>query len=348
MLQHAATAANPDALNPCLHKRLQATFGHVEIAKRGQAASYHDPYGETYRVNCPLGCGDDQGKLYIPHLWGCADGDERPAYPKCWKGCLEEPGQYQRLRLLIFAGVGRRDRLAIRKQVRPGTTAVEAWDRKPIQLPGTCIPLSSMSPGEAARLYLTSRGFDAIELEERYGVCYCEKAADPYPGARDRIIIPIRENGQTIAWQGRRIFDGSNRPKYYNLPGAWKNQVLYGIDDARVFPFVVVVEGVTSVWRLGPPAVATLGKWLSPAQAEMIGSTWPIAVVWADDAQAWASAEQDYMRLTEQYGTHVVAFTAADGRDPAEHSHAEAWEIITNKLDAAGYDVGKLITKGGA
>ncbi|MBA3312625.1 MAG: hypothetical protein M3552_03555 [Planctomycetota bacterium] len=351
MIPPAATAANPGVLNPYLFNRLGATFGHVEIAKPGHSVGPHDPFGESYRVSCPY-CGDQNGKLYFSHLWGVADSDGGNWHRiKCFRrDCPKDRRNSEHLRNAIYRGWRRDDFARHRKQVRSGSVTVPDWTREPIDLPGEIVPLSEMSPGESARLYLSNRGFDAVELEEKYGVCYCRSSGEPYRGAYDRLIIPIRENGKTIAWQGRKLFDRQSctRPKYYNLSGAWKSQVLYGIDDAKAFPFVVVVEGVTSVWRIGAPAVATLGKTLSAAQADMLGTRWSLVLVWADDPDAFLSAAEAYKRLQEQYGTAVLPFWSPDGRDPAEHAHAEAWEIIRNELDGAGFDAAKLLTTGGA
>jgi hypothetical protein len=89
---------------------------------------------------------------------------------------------------------------------------------------------------------------------------------------RFRIIIPVIMNGKIHCFTGRD-YTGKNPLKYYS--SSKQNSVtpidecLYGIDNV-VSDKVVIVEGPTDVWRLGPGSVATFGKNFSIAQIRLL------------------------------------------------------------------------------
>lgn len=119
----------------------------------------------------------------------------------------------------------------------------------------------------AHRRYLEGRHFDPDKLTQQWGVMGTGRFAESWSW---RVVFPIRSQaGQVVAWQGRSIGDGD--PKYRLTPDAEclvdPHSLLYGIHAARG-PTVVIVEGATGVWRLGPGTVATLGiKWRQPQLA---------------------------------------------------------------------------------
>ena len=120
-------------------------------------------------------------------------------------------------------------------------------------------PPPGTGPLQAAhRNYLQSRHFDPDQLIEQWGLRATAHTGDKWGW---RVIAPIQENNRTVAFQGRAI--GPHNPqRYHTTPDAqWltdPHAALYGIDQADGNS-VIVVEGVTGVWRLGPGTVATLG-----------------------------------------------------------------------------------------
>lgn len=112
--------------------------------------------------------------------------------------------------------------------------------------------------GEPHLDYLASRGFNGPQIATQWGL-----KGIGYDGGTWswRILIPIRnEHYKTVAYQGRSI--GEARPKYRmtedHLCLEDSKSILYGIEEADE-DTVIVVEGPTGVWRLGPGTVATLG-----------------------------------------------------------------------------------------
>lgn len=151
---------------------------------------------------------------------------------------------------------------------------------------------------EAARKFLTQRGFDGAACE-RFGVGYAPRGWDgmtghlrglgytpqelvqsglasegqrgAYDRFRGRIVWPIRDtSGQTLGFGARKLYDDDNGPKYLNTPESpvyHKSQVLYGLDLAKRAisrgKRAVVVEGYTDVMACHlagvEAAVATCG-----------------------------------------------------------------------------------------
>lgn len=121
---------------------------------------------------------------------------------------------------------------------------------------------------EPHRYYLEKRGYDPDELEEAWGL----KGTGILGPYKFRIIAPIYYNGRLVSYQGRDITDKS--PLKYKACKAEEEvvphkHILYGMDEAKGHS-VVVVEGVTDVWRLGPGAVATFGIEWTPEQALLL------------------------------------------------------------------------------
>lgn len=108
------------------------------------------------------------------------------------------------------------------------------------------------------RRYLEGRNYDPDELSETWGVAGCGPRGGTWAW---RVVIPVHNaKGNVVAWQGRHI--GTVEPKYRFTPDEQcledPKTLLYGL-DAVEGDTVLVVEGVPSVWRIGPGAVATFG-----------------------------------------------------------------------------------------
>jgi DNA primase catalytic core, N-terminal domain len=119
-------------------------------------------------------------------------------------------------------------------------------------------PPDTQALGIAHIRYLRDRGFDPDILAEEWGVRGVGRLGGIWAW---RVVYPIRDgNGRIVAWQGRHI--GPVQPKYRLTPDAEcladPHTLLYGLDRVTN-DAVIVVEGVTGVWRLGIGAVATLG-----------------------------------------------------------------------------------------
>lgn len=117
----------------------------------------------------------------------------------------------------------------------------------------------------AHKAYLRGRNFNPEKLAAEWGLL----GSGPLGGLWAwRVIIPVQNStGRVIAYQGRAI--GNRTPKYKMTDDAKclenPKTILYGIDKAKG-DSVMVVEGGTGAWRLGPGTVATMGiDWKSYA-----------------------------------------------------------------------------------
>jgi hypothetical protein len=128
--------------------------------------------------------------------------------------------------------------------------------------------------------YLHNRGFKWKKIEKLWKIFGISIA----PKLSWRIFIPIHYHGEVVSWTTRSI---SNNPKITRYISAAENEelichkdLLYGEDFAR--HAIIVNEGVTGVWRIGPGAVATLGVGYSTKQLERMAK-YPIRAICFDN-----------------------------------------------------------------
>jgi len=275
-------------LNEFLYYRLEKFFGRVLIANQGERAretpgvrqlrdgrmGSSTDGGERYCIDCPF-CGqrgslriDLRQRLYIHHLWGVPDpaGGSRWGLIHCFKNDCEHREDFDNigtLRKLIYAEIDNptRAKLPIGQGAPPPSEPLP---------PPPSYSLTQLLAGHPALQYLLGRGFDPGHLSHWYGVSFCVKAPPNIATAGGRIIIPVFQVGQLRGWQARLIGEHPSAPKYYTAPGMKKSQALYGYDYAVCSPVVTIVEGVTSVWRLGAGAVALFGHYASARQIELL------------------------------------------------------------------------------
>jgi hypothetical protein len=175
--------------------------------------------------------------------------------------------------------------------------------------------------GLAHRQYLRQRGFHPEQLARDWnlrGTTYLSKEWSW------RIVFPIcDQEGTTAAYCGRAL-DDEVRPKYRMSSEEQISQdprsLLYGIHAAQ--ESVVVVEGPSDVWRLGPGAVATLGiKW-KPEQAYLLKQFPRRFVMFDPEPQAQIQAR----RLAEWLGMFSGETELIEGleSDPGSLPQVEA------------------------
>ena len=87
----------------------------------------------------------------------------------------------------------------------------------------------------AAHYLVHDRGFDLQELAAQYDVRYCQGGWGGDAQAGNRIVIPVRQDGQLMGWQARYIGElewNAWEPKYKFPRGMKKSRLLYNIDAA--------------------------------------------------------------------------------------------------------------------
>lgn len=237
------------------------------IDLRRVAARYHIPIMDSghshcrpgwLQVQCPFcGSGGSHGGWYLGfaissgtfHCWRCGSVKFWPTLKRLLKTNDDEL-----VRRVVGEFQAHRGPVKQRAGARP-------LQLKPPRGSGPLLP--------PHRKYLRSRGYDPDHLAEVWGIGGVNHLGGPWAW---RVLAPVHNvNGQVVAYQGRMIVKGD--PKYRftedELCLQDPDSILYGRDlvpgDA-----VLVVEGITGCWRIGPGTVATFGiDWKKPQAAAL-------------------------------------------------------------------------------
>lgn len=331
-------------LCPALYNRLKAVFGGVMIANQGEeltAVRTPDEVGrprtrvinsgEYYRVNCPF-CNDTRKRMWVNYRFA-----EYPWLAHCFNEtyCLaggDGRARRQRVQQWLFDTVR-----PVKLATEQGTVVDEATVG-PVDLPGDVEMVNRLPFDHPARRYLLDRGYDLDYLANTFGVGFVERVYDPtqYRPLEGRIFIPIIMEGELVGWQGRWPADLKwkevRMPKYYNLRHMAKRKMLYNFDQARRYPTVVLTEGVTDVWSVGPMAVSLLGSELTGAQRDMVVTTWRGGtVVVLLDGDAVDNNQVMTRELADEFqksGGRVLSVPLPPDKDPGDLSTQAVWEFI--------------------
>lgn len=177
--------------------------------------------------------------------------------------------------------------------------------------------------------YLKSRGFDP-ETARTWGLLGTG-AVGPLPW---RIVAPIVQDGKAVCWQARAISPDA-RERYKTCPDAeaviQAKDCLYGIDQARERSTVVVTEGITKVWRLGPGAVATFGATVTERQAELLWMGWKAIFILFDRDEAGNAGAAKLAGTLAPLGMKVVIIQLPNElRDAADMTQEDADQLMGN------------------
>lgn len=126
--------------------------------------------------------------------------------------------------------------------------------------------------------YLKKRGFDPDELEKVWGIQGIGLAAK----LAWRIFIPIQDHNENNAsWTTRSLCEDGARYVSASVQqeAVSRRSLLYGEHLCK--KSVIVVEGPTDAWRVGPGAVATMGVSFSRSQVLRL-SRYPMRVICMD------------------------------------------------------------------
>lgn len=196
-----------------------------------------------------------------------------------------------------------------------------------LQLPKGIKPLSELP---AHRRYLRGRGFDWREIERLWGVRGIGLAAK-YAWS---LFIPITYQGKTVSWTTRTL---GNKGQRYDSAKASAESVchknlLYGEDYVR--DTVLVCEGPTDVWAIGPGAVCTFGIQYGQAQVAKIAKYKTRIIGFDNEPQAQAQAKKLVNDLSGFPGETLRL--ELDAKDPGESSREERKQIqeMLNEKDS--------------
>lgn len=338
-----------EPLNPILYRLLTQKFDEVKIANQGCPAYFDrliDPtnprrkiihgavWGEYYCVRCPF-CNDHRPRLWINHRYGSEVEYGRRQLTHlavCYNSnCTNEPGRAEQLEQIIF-GVGKN----LRPRALPISPVTSMFEPQPVEPPGEIVSVSDLPANHPARLYLQERRFDPDWLAVKFNIGFVADVTDKkYAATLGRLYIPVMYRNELVGWQCRGI-DSKATPKYLNAPNMRKSALLYNYDAAAKEPYVIVVEGVPAVWRLGAAAVCLFGKSLSMFQKNLIAKTWPnkpVFLMLDNDAKPEMAQAQS---LLQQHALTVLPIELPDARDPADYSVEAISDMLISRASSAG------------
>ena len=361
-------------LNPELFEALQKTFGKVRINSVGTKALYTqiqdwfstplqrqltadkpvirvDMWGETYSVCCPK-CNDKRFRLYISHVWGVYNEQAgRKFYPV---KCHNENCDWSTLSNDLFTNGQKSFTLDPNALQNAEVQRKMEYPCDPAKL----IPVNRLSIEHPVCQYLTSRGFNDLDLlAQEYQFCYCEDS----PWKREvkdssnnthiitpsnRLIIPNIQNNVWAGWQARFIGNipkdpSSGKPiiqKYLNAPGYSFGTSLYRLANAKEYTsgaFCLVSEGALSAVACGFAGVCTFGMFPKPIQEDLLATSFcngKIIFLVESEAKANGKIYQCIDRLNSRITGKCIAVNLPDGMDAASMPSNDLFELISSYI----------------
>jgi hypothetical protein len=262
-------------------------------------------YGKEYLHDCPFcGAGDKFSISPARRKWRCFV-CHIPCTPVDVIAAFE--GSRSRAHEVIAQGVGHR---AGGLQYIPEFDADDedqlhrppGWEPVPMAPPDNFVPLTTHLP------YTAARGM-SLEHMQILGAGYCT-----WGRFQDRLVFPVRRypDGAWLYYQARAMWekhehvaqpyrrrDGTlaedkyqkNRNPFSDDTGkhANANDVLLGLEIAVAYGIkhIALVEGPTDWVAVGPGAVASFGKNLSPRQTQLLVRAGVEAIDFMWDPDAW-------------------------------------------------------------
>jgi len=195
-----------------------------------------------------------------------------------------------------------------------------------VKLPQGLSPL-----GKPHCRYLKRRGYDPGEITRLWSVQGIGLASK----LSWRLFIPIHKDGQVVSWTTRALGDKTVRyinakPEEEALPA---KTVLYGADYVR--HVMIICEGPTDVWRIGPGAVATMGMVYSRVQ--MLEMTKCLCrVICFDNEPDAQSRARRLARELQGFPGETVVVEIESGEDVADADQEEIEELRSLYLGEQG------------
>lgn len=189
----------------------------------------------------------------------------------------------------------------------------------------TILPSSLCALTDAHRNYLRERGFTPEDIEEVWGVQAIAHIGPPY--LRWRLFIPIVQKGEIVNWTTRSI-NPKNKARYLNARPenvkVLRRELLYGEDYVK--HTVVIVEGPTDAWRIGPGAVATMGLAFSNRQVVKL-SRFPIRVICFDQEEGAQQQARKLQSLLGSFPGETYRVVLESGKDPGNADMEEVLQL---------------------
>ena len=138
--------------------------------------------------------------------------------------------------------------------------------------------------------YLMQRKFDYKDIRQTWKIQGIGLASQ----LSWRIFIPIFYHGKMVSWTTRSISNNKKITRYISASPEEESiphkSLLYGEDYAK--QSIIILEGPTDVWRIGPGAVATLGTGYSNEQVLRMSSYSKRAICFDNEKEAQVRAKK--------------------------------------------------------
>lgn len=284
----------------------------VDYRRHGESPHVSDGW---VGLECPF-CGRGTGRYGLGH-------NLRSGRTSCWK-C---GGHSLAAALAEITGIDYR-------KLKADLGGVDRPSRAPTEVSGKLeLPPGVVDLQRPHRDYLAGRGFDPGEIADRWRVQGIGIASH----LQWRLLIPVHRDREVVSWTTRAISDDVPHTARYrgakrSQESIAKHRLLYGEDHAR--HAVVVVEGPTDVWAIGPGAVCTCGVGYSAAQVARLARFLVRVICFDSDpaAQRRARALADALAVFPGE-THVVRLDAKDAATALLENPDELRELRSRFLE---------------
>lgn len=200
------------------------------------------------QTHCPF-CGDGS------HGWHLGFSIEH-GNMNCWK-CGKHTA-WEWLKAILPPGAGSRVGMLLKKY----KSNVQIIATKKIVTRGrnAKAPIGLKELSKKHKAYLYNRNFDSDYLESEWGLKGSKHLSMDWNW---RIVAPIRDiDNRIVAYTGRTL-SSSVKPRWKMTKDSEMStdpkKLIYGIEKVNPDKGVLIVEGPSDVWRMGPGAVGLLG-----------------------------------------------------------------------------------------
>lgn len=267
-------------------------------------------------VHCPFCRGSQNFHLGISvehgggHCWRCGG----HSLPSAVSRLLDIPYAQAQALIQQYRGPRVRLRRASKTNTSPANEVI--------------LPQPNAALGGAYAEYLSNRGFDPERTAQEWGLLQTGPVSllDGISYSH-RILIPIHWNGKLVSYQARDITNRSPL-KYLACPKAREaihhKTILYGKQAAwAASRVIVVVEGVTDVWRFGEHAAATFGIEFTLEQVlQLTKHGDQFFIVFDNEPQAQRQARKLHAQLRALNKTARIETVATDPGNMAQEEAA--------------------------
>lgn len=291
-------------------------------------------FAQDYNIYCPEGGKNTQEGWINTQCPFCGDGSNHLGYSldrgtfNCW--CCGPHSVVDYIRAILRCDVlDARKKYYYYTQIYPLGKHKQKKNKIKYYNEHVDFPEGTKEIIQVHRNYLINRNYDPDLMVKKYGI----KGTSTYGDYNYRIIIPIYLNGQMVSYQGRDYTD--QQTERYKACER-KNEVIehqsivYNCDHSNS-DRVIVVEGVTDVWRIGDDCVATFGMTFTLSQAYFLASLYKYFFILYDAGQLEQIQAKKLGNLLNIMGSKVETITLDEG-DPGKLTDQDALHLKKDLL----------------